>query len=61
MKQFIIPWISRVILKLIDNDTKVLFRKVENIKKKSTVTEMHQKFNEICLKENLRPIYTDYY
>ena len=46
MKQFIIPWISRVILKLIDNDTKVLFRKVENIKKKSTVTEMHQKFNE---------------
>ena len=57
--KFVIYWYSKIIFNTLINSTKLIFRKLETQTRKLTAEKLHQKFNEICLKDNLLPIYTN--
>ena len=56
-----ILYILYIILNHLPNDVKHNYRKLENEEKKLQSTKLHLYFNQICLKENLLPNYTDIY
>jgi len=60
MKFFLLTWLSRVVFNCLEKQKKIKFRKIENIKKKIIKIESHLNFNEICINENLFPIYTNH-
>ena len=55
--KFVIYWYSKIVFNTLNNSTKLIFRKLETETRKLTAEKLHQKFNEICLKENFLPIY----
>ena len=59
--KFVIYWYSKIVFNTLNNSAKRIFRKLETETRKLTAEKLHQKFNEICLKENLLPIYTNIY
>ena len=59
--KFVIYWYSKIVFNTLNNSAKLIFRKLETETRKLTAKKLHQKFNEICLKENLLPIYTNIY
>ena len=59
--KFAIYWYSKRVFNTHNNSTKLIFRKLETERRKFTEEKLHQKFNEICLKENLLPTYTNIY
>ena len=59
IRTFVIFWLSRIILNLVSPENKAIFRKLENLEKKKIGTQLHCEFNQICLKENLLPKYTN--
>ena len=61
MDKFFFFWYSKIVFNTLNNSTKLIFRKLETETRKLTAEKLHQKFNEICLKENLLPIYTNIY
>ena len=61
MNDFIIQWYSRSIFNFQPSEIKQLFRKIETKSKQLITNNLHQKFNNICLNENLLPIYTNRY
>ena len=56
---FLIQWYSFIAWKFMNNNAKAKFRDVEKIEKKLVTLKLHLQFNEICLKENLLPVYTN--
>ena len=61
MNEFIIQWYSRSIFNFQPFEIKQLFRKIETKSKQLITNNLHQEFNNICLNENLLPIYTYLY
>ena len=61
MNEFIIQWYSRSIFNFQPPEIKQLFRKIETKSKQLITNNLHQEFNNICLNENLLPIYTNIY
>ena len=61
MNEFIIQWYSRSIFNFQPSEIKQLFRKIETKSKQLITNNLHQEFNNICLNENLLPIYTNNY
>ena len=61
MNKFIIQWYSRSIFNFQPSEIKQLFRKIETNFKQLITNNLHQEFNNICLNENLLPIYTYLY
>ena len=59
--KFVIYWYSKIAFNIPNNSTKLIFRKLETETTKLTGEKLHQKCNEICLKENLLPTYTHIY
>ena len=59
MNEFIIQWYSRSIFNFQPSEIKQLFRKIETKSKQLITNNLHQEFNNICLNENLLPIYTN--
>ena len=57
MNEFIIQWYSRSIFNFQPSEIKQLFRKIEAKSKQLITNNLHQEFNNICLNENLLPIY----
>ena len=57
MNEFIIQWYSRSIFNFQPFEIKQLFRKIETKSKQLITNNLHQEFNNICLNENLLPIY----
>ena len=49
----------RIILNLVSPENKSLFRRLENFEKNKVSNQLHREFNQICLKENLLPKYTN--
>ena len=60
MNEFIIQWYSKSIFNFQHFEIKQLFRKIETKSKQLITNNLHQEFNNICLNENLLPIYTNY-
>ena len=60
MNEFIIQWYSRSIFNFQPFEIKQLFRKIERKSKQLITNNLHQEFNNICLNENLLPIYTNF-
>ena len=58
-KKCLVVWISRLILKLISPCIKSDFKILEKLEKKFILNKLHLEFNEICIKENLLPNYTN--
>ena len=58
MNEFIIQWYSRSIFNFQPSEIKQLFRKIETKSKQLITNNLHQEFNNMCLNENLLPIYT---
>ena len=58
--KLVIYWYSNIVFNAL-NSTKLNFRKLETGTRKLTDEKLHQKFNEICLKENLLPTFTNIY
>ena len=52
-------WFSYVVFKTISNEAKEYFRRLEKTSKRLIRVEEHLKFNEICVKEDLLPRYTN--
>ena len=61
MNEFIIQWYSRSIFNFQPSEIKQLFRKIETKSKQLIRNNLHEEFNNICLNENLLPIYTNIY
>ena len=61
MNEFITQWYSRSIFNFQPSEIKQLFRKIETKSKQLITNNLHQEFNNICLNENLLPIYTNIY
>ena len=61
MNEYIIQWYSRSIFNFQPSEIKQLFRKIETKSKQLITINLHQEFNNICLNENLLPIYTNIY
>ena len=59
MNEFIMQWYSRSIFNFQPSEIKQLFRKIETKSKQLITNNLHQEFNNICLNENLLPIYTN--
>ena len=59
MNEFIIQWYSRSIFNFQPFEIKQLFRKIQTKSKQLITNNLHQEFNNICLNENLLPIYTN--
>ena len=59
--KFVLCWYSKIVFNTLNNSTKLIFRMLETETRKLTAKKLHQKFNEICLKENLLPTYTNIY
>ena len=57
MNEFIIQWYSRSIFYFQPFEIKQLFRKIETKSKQLITNNLHQEFNNICLNEDLLPIY----
>ena len=49
---------NRTIWKFLDDRVKAKFRSLEKVEKKIIETRLHLEFNQICLNENLLPVYT---
>ena len=60
MNEFIIQWYSRSIFNFQPFEIKQLFRKIETKSKQLITNNPHQEFNNICINENLLPIYNIY-
>ena len=60
MNQFAIKWLSRHVLNFSSQIVKNSFRKLECENRKLINNEEHLNFNEICLRENLLPKYTNF-
>ena len=58
---FLLQWYSFIAWKFMNSNAKAKFRDVEKIEKKLVTLKLHLQFNEICLKENLLPVYTNQY
>ena len=58
-RKCLVVWISRLILKLISPCIKNDFRTLEKLEKKFILNKLHLEFNEICIKEDLLPNYTN--
>ena len=58
--KIVLLWYSKVVLKFLDTFQKKAFRQLESTSKKLKNAELHQQFNEICINENLHPIYTNF-
>ena len=54
-------WFSKIVLKIIPNDVKEVFRKYEKEARKLLTAHSHRNFNETCLNNNLLPIYSNIY
>ena len=52
-------WLSKIILRSLDNDKKAKFRELEKTSIKLTETRSHQLFNKCCMINNLLPTYTN--
>ena len=61
MGKYILLLYSRIILNIQTTEAKICFRKQESAKKKLTKLKLHLEFNELCIKENLLPTYTNTY
>ena len=59
MEKFVSTWLSYVVFRTLPDETKKIFRNFQKTRKKYVSVDLHRKFNEICLKEDLLPIYTD--
>ena len=59
MRNIIINWLSKVILKIIPADIKMLYRNVEKSNIKLCTIMSHYTFNTTCLNNNLLPNYTN--
>ena len=53
MNGFIIQWYSRSISNFQPSEIKQLFRKIETKSKQLITNNLHQEFNNICLKRKL--------
>ena len=51
-------WYSYVVWKFLDDSLKAKFRSLEKVEKKIIETRLYLEFNQICLNENLLPVYT---
>ena len=60
MLKFILPWLSRIIIRILENDALKIFRKLEKESRKLIIAELHRNFNVICIKEDLLPKYTNF-
>ena len=49
IRNFVIVWLSRIILNLVSPENKALFRKLENLEKKKIGTQLHCEFNQIYI------------
>ena len=49
IRNFVIVWLSRIILNLVSPENKALFRKLENLEKKKICTRLHCEFNQIYI------------
>ena len=58
---FISTWLSRCILKTAALGMKAKFRELERLHLKIIKERSHLKFNEVCLNNDLLPIYTNIY
>ena len=61
IRNFVIIWLSRIILNLVSPDNKLIFCKLENFEKKKISTQLHRELNQTFLKENLLPKFTNIY
>ena len=61
MEKYILLWYSRIILNIQTKEVKIVFRKLEAATKRLTKLKLHLEFNELCIQENLLPIYTNIY
>ena len=61
IKSFSTFWLSKIILKIVDNNIKTLFREIEKKSIKFIEVSSHRAFNECCLNNNLLPNYTNIY
>ena len=52
-------WLSRVIFKVLNQECKKLYRKLERISIKQISARAHRSFNETCLNNKLLPPYTN--
>ena len=59
IKQYFILWTSRVILRILSDSEKKLFRKWESSFMKQISNEEHRNFNELCVQNDLFPTYTN--
>ena len=47
IRNFVLFWLSRIILNLVSPENKAIFRKLENLEKKKIGTQLHCDFNQI--------------
>ena len=55
IRNFVIFWLSRIILNLVSPENKPTFRRLEYFEKKKISVQLYSEFNQMCLKENLLP------
>jgi hypothetical protein len=58
---FLTFWLSKVILKISNNNIKLKFREIEKRSIKLLEVKCHRIFNETCINNNLLPTYTNIY
>ena len=56
--RFLIKWLSFVVFKCANNETKKQFRLVESVLLKCVKSQCDLKFNRYCLENNLLPNFT---
>ena len=61
IKFFASLWLSRVIFKVLNQECKKLYRKLERTSIKQISATAHQSFNETCLNNKQLPPYTNIY
>ena len=49
IRNFVIFWLSKIILNLVSPENKAIFRKLENLEKKKIGTQMNRELNQIYL------------
>ena len=58
-EQVLSQWLSKVILKTCNEETKLTYRKFEKLKIRITNERFHLQFNLACINNNLLPNYTN--
>jgi hypothetical protein len=59
IRKLFATWLSKIILKNINENVKQSYRKLENVSLKLISTNAHRCFNETCINNNLLPKYTN--